>query len=126
VAILPLAQITTEVYMNQGPVEFSSLSIDEELRLLESELHAFQRIWLIERTKSGVWGIAVIHDLPEHKWPAPNEHGYIPDSDKWETIAYRRHENLAKAIRDVREDIILRNNKEAEESLLVEKKEADL
>lgn len=95
--------------MSEAVVELSKLSIDEELKKLDETLWAFQRIWLIERSDKGIWGIAVVKDLPESEWPEPNENGYLAPSDKWQTIAYRRHENLAKAIHDVREDVAMRN-----------------
>jgi len=86
------------------------------MELLDRELRANQRIWLIERSKSGVWGVAVVRDLPESQWPEPNEYGVIPDSEKYQTIAYRRHECLAKALWDTREDLLLRNYNDDHES----------
>ena len=96
---------------NLTPID--ELSIDAELKELDNVLLATQRIWLIERSESGVWGVGVVHDLPEHQWPNPEEIGRpIYSSDKFETIAYRRHENLAKAIHDTRVDLEFRNEKE--------------
>ena len=102
--------------MSQEVVHPVNLSLDEEMRLLDQELRAYQRIWLIERSQAGVWGIAIVKDLPEHQWPEPDENGYLAPSDKWLTIAYRRHEHLAKAIKDAREDLVIRNEKEDQES----------
>lgn len=87
--------------------------VDQELAHLEGILMGFQRIWLIERSQAGIWGIAVVKDLPEHQWPEPDENGYIANSDKWLTIAYRRDESLAKAIHDVAEDVHMRNEQDA-------------
>lgn len=84
-------------------------TVDQELSHLDGELHAYQRIWLIERSQAGIWGAAVVKDLPEHQWPEPNQYGVVVDSDKWITIAYRRDADLAKAIHDVAEDVRLRN-----------------
>lgn len=91
--------------------------VDEELAHLEGVLRAYQRIWIIERSVSGAWGIAVVKDLPEHQWPEPDHNGYIADSDKWLTIAYRRDVSLAKAIHDVAEDIRLRNDQDDRDEL---------
>jgi hypothetical protein len=92
---------------------FDELSIDAELKELNNVLLATQRIWLIERSESGVWGVGVVRDLPEHQWPNPEElERPLYSSDKFETIAYRRHENLAKAIHDTRVDLELRNERE--------------
>lgn len=102
--------------MSQEVVHPVNLSLDEEMRLLDQELRAYQRIWLIERSQAGVWGIAIVKDLPEHQWPEPDENGHIAPSDKWLTIVYRRHEHLAKAIKDAREDLIIRNEKEDQDS----------
>lgn len=102
--------------MSQEVVHPVNLSLDEEMRLLDQELRAYQRIWLIERSQAGVWGIAIVKDLPEHQWPEPDENGYLAPSDKWLTIVYRRHEHLAKAIKDAREDLIIRNQNEDHES----------
>lgn len=96
---------------NLAPID--ELSIDAELKELDNVLLATQRIWLIERSESGVWGVGVVRDLPEHQWPNPEElERPLYSSDKFETIAYRRHENLAKAIHDTRVDLELRNEKE--------------
>jgi hypothetical protein len=47
-----------------GPVvHFGNYSIDEQLELLDRDLRAYQRIWLIERSPEGVWGIAIVKDL---------------------------------------------------------------
>lgn len=86
--------------------------VDQELAHIDGVLRAYQRIWLIERSQAGVWGVAVVKDLPEHQWPKPDENGYIANSDKWLTIAYRRDESLAKAIHDVAEDVRLRNEQD--------------
>jgi len=96
---------------NLTPIE--ELSIDAELKELDNVLLATPRIWLIERSESGVWGVGIVRDLPEHQWPNPEEIDRpIYSSDKFETIAYRRHENLAKAIHDTRVDLEFRNEKE--------------
>ena len=96
---------------NLAPID--ELSIDAELKELDNVLLATQRIWLIERSESGVWGVGVVRDLPEHQWPNPEElERPLYSSDKFETIAYRRHENLAKAIHDTRVDLELRNERE--------------
>ena len=100
---------------NLTPID--ELSIDAELKELDNVLLATQRIWLIERSESGVWGVGVVRDLPEHQWPKPEEiERPLYSSDKFETIAYRRHENLAKAIHDTRVDLELRNEKELADS----------
>ena len=100
---------------NLAPID--ELSIDAELKELDNVLLATQRIWLIERSESGVWGVGVVRDLPEHQWPNPEEiERPLYSSDKFETIAYRRHENLAKAIHDTRVDLELRNEKELADS----------
>ena len=100
---------------NLTPID--ELSIDSELKELDNVLLATQRIWLIERSESGVWGVGVVRDLPEHQWPNPEEiERPLYSSDKFETIAYRRHENLAKAIHDTRVDLELRNEKELADS----------
>lgn len=108
--------ITRRNEMSGAVVHFGNFSLDEELDLLDRELRAYQRIWLIERSKIGTWGIAVVRDLPEHQWPEANENGYIPDSSKYETIVYRRHECLAKAVHDARQDLIMRNEGDDQES----------
>jgi hypothetical protein len=100
--------------MTEPVVDLSKLSIDEELAALERSLWGNQRIWLIERSRQDVWGVAVVRDKPESEWGEPNYAGVIDDSSKWETIGYRRDANLAKAIRDVRVDIEIRNAKEVE------------
>lgn len=100
--------------MTEPVVNLSKLSIDEELAALERSLWGNQRIWLIERSRQDVWGVAVVRDKPESEWGEPNYLGVIDDSSKWETIGYRRDANLAKAIRDVRVDIEIRNAKEVE------------
>lgn len=97
--------------MSESLVELGKLSVDQELASLEEALWATQRIWLIERSEKGIWGVAVVRDLPESEWPEPNENGFLDASAKWQTIAYRRHESLAKAIHDVREDVQIRNAK---------------
>lgn len=102
--------------MTQEVVHPVNLSLDEEMRLLDQELRAYQRIWLIERSQAGVWGVAIVKDLPEHQWPEPDENGNIAPSDKWLTIVYRRHEHLAKAVKDAREDLVIRNEKEDQDS----------
>jgi hypothetical protein len=107
--------------MSDAVVDISKLSIDEELSSLDAILWANQRIWLIERSEKGIWGIAIVKDLPESQWPEPIEGEPLSKSDTWVTIAYRRHENLAKAIRDVREDVIARNAKQ-----VADDEEADL
>jgi hypothetical protein len=100
-----------------GPVvHFGNYSIDEQLELLDRDLRAYQRIWLIERSPEGVWGIAIVKDLPQHQWPEPNEYGVVPHSDTYQTIVYRRHECLAKAIWDAREDLLIRNENDDHES----------
>lgn len=91
-------------------------TVDQELAHLDGVLRAYQRIWLIERSQAGVWGVAVVKDLPEHQWPEPDENGYIANSDKWITIAYRRDENLAKAIHDVTEDVQQRNEQDDQDA----------
>lgn len=95
-------------------------TVDEELVRLDGALHAYQRIWLIERSQAGIWGVAVVKDLAEHQWPKPDYKGYIANSDKWITIAYRRDADLAKAIHDVAEDVRLRNEHD-EQDLEAEK-----
>lgn len=95
-------------------------TVDEELVRLDGALHAYQRIWLIERSQAGIWGVAVVKDLPEHQWPKPDHNGHIANSDKWITIAYRRDADLAKAIHDVAEDVRLRNEHD-EQDLEAEK-----
>ncbi|CAB4149309.1 hypothetical protein UFOVP529_87 [uncultured Caudovirales phage] len=100
--------------MSDPVVDISKLLVDEELLTLEETMWATQRIWLIERSTAGVWGVAVVRDKPESEWGEPNPYGVIEDSSKWETIGYRRDPNLAKAIRDVRIDIEIRNAKEVE------------
>lgn len=93
------------------------LSIEAELKELDNVLQATQRLWLIERSTSGVWGVGIVHDLPEHQWPSEEELDRpLYSSDKFVTIAYRRHENLAKAIHDARVDIVIRNEKQAAET----------
>jgi hypothetical protein len=100
---------------NLTPIE--ALSVDAELKELDNILQATQRLWLIERSESGVWGVGIVHDLAEHQWPNEEELGRpIYSSDKFETIAYRRHENLAKAIYDARVDVQIRNENEATEA----------
>jgi len=101
---------TTEVVL---PV---NLSIDEELRLLDLELRAYQRIWLIERSDAGIWGVGIVKDLAESEWPVPQEGQELAKSDKWRTIVYRRHEYLAKAIKDSKDDLVLRNEKADQDS----------
>ena len=98
--------------MTEAVVDLSKLSIDEELAALEKSLWGNQRIWLIERSRQDVWGVAVVRDKPESEWGEANYAGVIDDSSKWETIGYRRDSSLAKAIRDVRVDIEIRNAKE--------------
>jgi hypothetical protein len=100
--------------MTEPVVDLSKLSIDEELVALDKSLWGNQRIWLIERSRQDVWGVAVVRDKPESEWGEPNYAGVIDDSSKWETIGYRRDGNLAKAIRDVRVDIEIRNAKEVD------------
>jgi len=99
-------------------------TIDEAVQLLEAELRVGQRIWIMERNKLGSWGVGVARDLPEMEWPEPNEHGVIPDSDRWMTFAYRREETLADALISVRNDVIefnrTQDEKEAEEKFLRE------
>jgi hypothetical protein len=107
--------------MSEAVVDISKLSIDEELKKLDSTLWANQRIWFIERTAAGIWGVGVVKDLPESQWPEPEEGQQIEESGKWRTIAYRRHENLAKALRDTREDVEIRNAKQ-----VADDEEADL
>jgi hypothetical protein len=109
--------------MSSSVGHFGNFSLDEQLSLLDSELRAYQRIWLIERSKSGTWGIAVVKDLPEHQWPEPDEQGYLAESDKWKTIVYRRHECLAKAIHDAREDLVIRNQMDDQDALDAEAEE---
>jgi len=104
------------IKMSGAVVHFGNYSLDEEFDLLDRELRANQRIWLIERTKGGIWAVAVVRDLPEHQWPEPNQYGVVVDSDKWETIAYQRHECLAKAAHDVREDLVKRNERDDQDS----------
>lgn len=100
--------------MSDPVVDIGKMSIDEQLRALDESLWATQRIWLIERSNQGTWGVAVVRDKPESEWGEPNQNGVIEDSSKWETIGYRRDSNLAKAIHDVRVDIEIRNAKQAE------------
>lgn len=103
---------------------FGNFSLDAEFDLLDQELRAYQRIWLIERNPSGTWGVGIVKDLPESQWPKPEvEGGYIPESDKFKTIVYRRHECLAKALHDAREDLIIRNQKEDQDALDAEAEE---
>lgn len=110
--------ITRRNTMSSPVVHFGNFSLDEQLDLLDRELRAYQRIWLIERNPSGTWGIALVKDLPESQWPKPEvEGGYIPESDKFKTIVYRRHECLAKAIHDAREDLIVRNQLDDQDAL---------
>lgn len=87
-----------------------SKSIDEAFAELEAAMEPDQRVWLIERNKSGYWGVAVVRDLPPEDWPEPDLFGVIPESDKWRTISYRRHDILAQAISDVAEEVRIWNN----------------
>lgn len=100
--------------MSDPVVDISKMSVDEQLAALEEALWATQRIWLIERSNQGTWGVAIVRDKPESEWGEPNDKGVIEDSSKWETIGYRRDKNLAKAIHDVKVDIELRNAKQVE------------
>jgi len=102
--------------MTSPVVHFGKYSIDEQLELLDRDLRAYQRIWLIERSPEGTWGVAIVKDLPKHQWPEPNEYGVVPHSDTYKCIVYRRHECLAKAIFEAREDLLIRNEKEDQES----------
>lgn len=101
--------------MSGSVVHFGNYSIDEQLELLDRDLRAYQRIWLIERSQEGMWGVAIVKDLPEHKWPEPNIYGVVTHSDKYQTIVYRRHECLAKALWDAREDLTIRNSNDDQE-----------
>jgi hypothetical protein len=101
--------------MSDPVVDISKLSIDQELSSLEETLWATQRIWLIERSNQGTWGVAIVRDKPESEWGEPNQSGVIEDSSKWETIGYRRDPNLAKAIHDVKVDIEIRNARQSDQ-----------
>lgn len=90
-----------------------SKSVDQALEELHSAMAPDQRIWLIERSKYGHWGIAVVKDLAPEEWPEPDLFGVIPESDKWRTIAYRRHEDLGQAISDVAQEVKTYNNPDA-------------
>lgn len=97
-------------------------NIQEAFELLENELESDQRIWLMERNRSGSWGVAVVRDLPESEWPEPNEYGITPDSDRYITFAYRREETLLDALVKVRNDVVVwnqeRRDKQAEEQFV--------
>ena len=75
--------------------------VDEALNELEQEMRDDQRIWLIERSAAGFWGIAIVRDLPEDEWKIPSDGTPIPASDTYRAVAYRRDTDLAVAIRDV-------------------------
>ena len=75
--------------------------VDEALNELSEEMLGDQRIWLIERSAAGFWGIAIVRDLPEDEWKIPSDGTPIPASDTYRAIAYRRDTDLAVAIRDV-------------------------
>ena len=87
-----------------------SKTIDQAFAELDEAMARDQRVWLIERSKYGYWGVAVVRDLPPEEWPEPDLFGVIPESDKWQTIAYRRHEDLAQAISDVATEVTAWNS----------------
>jgi hypothetical protein len=96
--------------------------VDAALNELTAELLEDQRIWLIERSDSGFWGVAVIRDLLESEWVKPEDGSEVAHSDTYKAIAYRRDTDLAKAIRDVAEQLRALNQEradtEAEEKFL--------
>lgn len=92
-----------------------SKTIDQAFAELNEAMAPDQRVWLIERSKYGHWGVAVVRDLPPEEWPEPDLFGVIPESDKWRTISYRRHEDLAQAISDVAQEVRIYNNPEQDQ-----------
>jgi hypothetical protein len=89
-----------------------SKTVDEAMGELEAAMNPDQRIWLMERSKAGYWGVAIVRDLPAEEWPEPDLFGVIPEADKFRAIAYRRHESLAQAISDVAREVRIYNSPE--------------
>jgi hypothetical protein len=75
--------------------------VDQALNELSEEMLEDQRIWLIERSAAGFWGIAIVRDLPEDEWKIPSDGTPIAASDTYRAVAYRRDLDLAVAVRDV-------------------------
>jgi|APGre2960657373_1045057.scaffolds.fasta_scaffold20944_3 hypothetical protein len=75
--------------------------VDQALNELSEEMLEDQRVWIIERSASGFWGIAIVRDLPEDEWKIPSDGTPIVASDTYRAVAYRRDLDLAVAVRDV-------------------------
>lgn len=86
--------------------------VDELLNELTAALQDNERIWLIERSESGMWAVAVVRDVPEAEWPEPTGDQLVDHTERVKTTAYRRADTLNRALLGVIEILDARNREQ--------------